>query len=694
VPALPGRAIGRLRRLVLGGREVRLEWDAPPPDTETIGEPFRLSGWAYAKAGLEAVSVQMNGGVELQAVIGLPRNDVARALETPAAAQSGWSLTVPVSLIQPGENSIEVIARAADDRRASVTRTLRWRELAEGENPYEQVDLTGERYDPRYPHMNSVAVEHRARYLLAASLAPGRRVVDVGCGLGYGTATLADAGAVVVEAIDASRPAIEIARRDHGRDDVRYTIGDIRKLPYGDASFDLAVCFEVIEHIVEHDQLLDELRRVLSPDGLLVLSTPNRGQYPADNPWHVRELTTGELAQALGERFANVALLGQQLHLASLLGDAAVHERADPTASFTVDALKLSGSSAGSEVYVVALASDASLPPTRPLVAIGDPRDELADAAIESWCERALVAEAEAAMLRTRLEVARQLGIVPVHEVADPPPVPPAGATRAALRRELTAPPPWMYAWDLGPVGRVADRFARTQLESIHRTRLELVEPAAIHALAEAGPDARVLDLGCCEGWFGHRLLELGAGSVVGVDIREVNVRRARLVRDHLGIDPARLEFHQADVFALPDLGRFDVVLMLGLIYHLENPMAAMRIARALTKSVCFVESQLTEQRTPIMAGNGGSGVHFERPESFAAWFEEDQEENPLASFGRVLSLVPNEAALLLMGRVAGFSDVRIAPASADHDPAYVRRERAVMIARTGGAPAAAPDGQ
>ena len=684
MPALPSRAVGRLRRLVRGDNAIRFEWDAPQPGEETVGEPLHLSGWAYAPAGIDAVTVQVNDEEELQAMAGAPRNDVARALEAPSAVHSGWSLTVPASMLRSGENAVEVTARAHDNRRASLRRTLRWRDLAEGENPYEQVDLSGERYDPRYPHMNSVAVEHRARYQLAASLAAGRRVVDVGCGMGYGAATMAGAGAVVVEAIDASGPAIEIARRDHGAG-VRYTIGDVRRLPYEDSSFDLAVCFEVIEHIVEHAELLDELRRVLAPDGLLLISTPNRGHYYADNPWHLRELTTDELAGALVERFANVRVLGQQLHLATLLGDAAVHSRAGPTSTFDAGVLMLSGSPPGEEIYALALASDADLPSVRPLVAIGDPRDELADAAIESWSERALVAEAEVAMLRTRLDGAQFLGFVPSSDFPDPPPVPPPDKTRVALKRELAAPPPWMYAWDLGSAGRVEDRFGRAQLESIHRTRLELITPAAAQALAEAGPDARVLDLGCCEGWFGHRLLELGAGSVVGVDVREVNVRRARLVRDHLGIEPGRLEFHQADVFALPDLGRFDIVLMLGLVYHLENPIVALRIARALTKSLCLVESQLTEQRTPIMAGNGSSGVLFERAASFAAWVEEDQAENPLASFGGVMSLIPNEAALLAMGRVAGFGEVQIAPASPDQDPAYVRRERAVMIARTGG---------
>ncbi|MDP2710946.1 MAG: methyltransferase domain-containing protein [Solirubrobacteraceae bacterium] len=678
---LSSRVVRRLRRKA-GGETIHLVWDLPLADDENVGEPLRVSGWAFDPSGIDAVTVRVNRGEEFVVPTGTARDDVAEALNDPRAARAGWSTSLPLSLLQAGENLVEIKARAHSNRHASLARSVRWRDFVEGENPYDQVDLSGERYDPRYPHMNAVAIEHRARYLLAASLANGRRVVDVGCGLGYGAAAMAAAGAASVDAVDANGSAIGIARRNHGNG-VRYTIGDIRKLPYADASFDLAVCFEVIEHIVEHDALLEEMRRVLVPDGLVLMSTPNRGRYPPDNPWHLKELTTGELADALGAQFRNVRVLGQQLHLASLVGDRALHERIDPASSFRADVLKLSATAATDEVYAVALASDADLPPLEPLVAIGDPRDELADATIESWSERALAAEAEVAMLRTKIHIARHLGQVPGNEVTPSAPVLSQAETQAALEREIAADPPWMYAWDLGSAGRVTHTVQRRELESIHQTRLDLITDSASQAIGDAGPDARVLDLGCCEGWFAHRMLELGAGSVVGVDVREVNIRRANLVRDQLGIHPARLEFLQADVLALPDLGRFDVVLMLGLIYHLENPVAAMRVARSLTKTVCLVESQLTEQRMPIMAGNGGSGVHFERAASFAAWFEEDQQDNPLASFGSVLSLVPNEAALLTMGRVAGFRDVRIASASPSHNPAYVNRERAVMIALT-----------
>jgi 2-polyprenyl-3-methyl-5-hydroxy-6-metoxy-1,4-benzoquinol methylase len=658
-----------------------LHCDQPQPDESIIGEAVSVRGWAHALGGIESVVVVVNDEMQLSAMLGSARPDVADALDDASAAQPGWQLSISIADVVPGANVLRIVAHAQDGATAELRRAFMWRDYAEGETPYDQIDLSGERYDPRYPHANSVAVEHRARYHLATSLANGVRVLDAGCGLGYGATTMAQAGAKTVDAIDANHGVIEVAARKNPAG-VRFRVGDVKHLPYADASFDLVVCFEVLEHLVEHDELLAEFKRVLRPEGRLLISTPNKGIYPSGNPWHLRELTKAQFDAVLRAHFANVRVLGQQLHLATLLASSDVQQAAGPSQMLDADVLKLSGTTAGGEMYSVAIASDGELPPTPSVIALGDPRDELVDATIGSWTERALQAEAEAGMLRTRLATYRHQGFTPADSMSAPVPPPPAAQTQAELQNELRHPTPWMYDWDLGVLGRVD---VSVELPSIHKTRLELLAPAVTDVIEKVGPGATVLDLACSEGWFAHQMLELGAARVVGIDIRELNIRRATLVRDHLGIAPDRMQFHQADIFALPELDQFDVVLMLGLVYHLENPVGAMRIARALTRELCVVESQLTEQRSPIMAGNGSSQIHFAREESFAAWFEEDQADNLLASHGGILSLIPNEAALLAMGRVAGFTDVVSPAAAPSHNPQYVRRERIVMLARAGG---------
>ena len=98
-------------------------------------------------------------------------------------------------------------------------------------------------------------------------------------------------------------------------------------------------------------------------------------------------------------------------------------------------------------------------------------------------------------------------------------------------------------------------------------------------ALEQAGPGATAIDLGCAEGWFAHRLLDWGAARVVALDLRAENIERARLVRHHLGVPAERLELIHADLLdsALEELGDFDVVLALSLVYHLEDPVGALR---------------------------------------------------------------------------------------------------------------------
>jgi tRNA (mo5U34)-methyltransferase len=260
-------------------------------------------------------------------------------------------------------------------------------------------------------------------------------------------------------------------------------------------------------------------------------------------------------------------------------------------------------------------------------------------------------------------------------------------AVAAELEAELRSPLPWMYPWRLTP--DVAISLGEgSELPSVHNTRAEMIEPVVREALAAAGREATVLDLGCNEGWFAHQALEWGAARVVGLDVREANVRRARLIAEHFGLES--LQFERADVLALDpaQLGTFDVVLVLGLIYHLENPVGALRAARALTRGTAVVESQLTAYEQPIQLGWGATGVFRAAPGHWASVLEPTEEQqdegNPLASFGGVVSLVPNRAALLEGMSVAGFRDVRMLDAPAHLNAQYVEGHRGIAVGRGG----------
>ena len=230
-----------------------------------------------------------------------------------------------------------------------------------------------ERFDPELMHGHLIEAEHLARYWWAAALVQGKHVLDAGCGTAYGTDILAGAGAGEVVGVDIEAAVIETARRT-AAENVRLEACDVRELPFADGSFEVAVCFEVIEHVEEPEQVLDELRRVLGPDGLLVVSSPNRDVYPPGNPHHKHEFTPGELAEALSARFGHVRLVRQHDWLGSGVLEDPVFA-ADAERAFEAVVRKATAAAPGEELYTLALAGVAELPPTAPYVVLTETAD-------------------------------------------------------------------------------------------------------------------------------------------------------------------------------------------------------------------------------------------------------------------------------------------------------------------------------
>lgn len=212
-----------------------------------------------------------------------------------------------------------------------------------------------------------VQIEHLHRYAYAREVARGLDVLDVASGEGYGGALLAQTARSVV-GVDRDAASVAHAEASYGQAKLRFLAGDARSLPLADASFDLVVSFETLEHLLDHDAVLAEVRRVLRPGGRLLLSTPERDTYsPADapaNPFHVRELARAELGLLLRRHFRHVAILGQR----PILGSAIFAEDGSDAAgllTFEQRGPDHVEASAGlpRAVYLVALASDDALAP-------------------------------------------------------------------------------------------------------------------------------------------------------------------------------------------------------------------------------------------------------------------------------------------------------------------------------------------
>jgi SAM-dependent methyltransferase len=181
-------------------------------------------------------------------------------------------------------------------------------------SPDPDLPFTGERFVPGAK--GEIWMEHWHRYHFAARWAAGRRVLDVACGEGYGSALLAGVAARVT-GVDLSQAAIAHAQRAYaGTPNLEFVRASCTRLPLADGSIDLAVSFETIEHIEAQAQFLDELARVLKPGGVLVLSCPNKVEYSDKrdhvNEFHVRELYREELAELVAGRFAFSEWYGQR----------------------------------------------------------------------------------------------------------------------------------------------------------------------------------------------------------------------------------------------------------------------------------------------------------------------------------------------------------------------------------------------
>ena len=173
---------------------------------------------------------------------------------------------------------------------------------------------------------------HWHRYQVAAALAAGRSVLDVGCGDGYGAHHLAQVAQDVV-AVDVDPAVVDRAAARYAAPGLAFRAASATALPFSAGAFDVVVAFEVVEHLDRSAQplLLAECARVLKPDGVLLLSTPDRTRtrdFGQPNPHHLHELTAAELAESLAAQFAHVRLWRQELAAGSLLWEpeAAPHE--------------------------------------------------------------------------------------------------------------------------------------------------------------------------------------------------------------------------------------------------------------------------------------------------------------------------------------------------------------------------------
>lgn len=180
--------------------------------------------------------------------------------------------------------------------------------------------FTGERFVPT--EQGKIRIEHYHRYAFVLNMVADKAVLDVACGEGYGSALIADVAQSVV-GVDLSEEAVFHARSTYGRENLTFVCGGAASLGFPDDSFDVVVSFETVEHLLEQEQMISEIRRVLRPDGFLVISSPNRPIYSEEsgerNEFHVKELDFNELDSLLKSQFQQVKYCGQRILMSSVI---------------------------------------------------------------------------------------------------------------------------------------------------------------------------------------------------------------------------------------------------------------------------------------------------------------------------------------------------------------------------------------
>lgn len=159
-----------------------------------------------------------------------------------------------------------------------------------------------ERMIPEYHKGGLIYGEHIIRYEGCVKFIKNKVVLDIASGSGYGTAILAKS-AEKVYGVDISADSIQYAKENYAAKNIKYLVGDGENIPLPNSSIDTVVSFETIEHVKDYEQFIKEIKRVLKPNGQLIISTPNDIEFAEGNHFHLHEFKYQELKKLLRKYF-------------------------------------------------------------------------------------------------------------------------------------------------------------------------------------------------------------------------------------------------------------------------------------------------------------------------------------------------------------------------------------------------------
>lgn len=220
---------------------------------------------------------------------------------------------------------------------------------------------SGERLETFIYNINTI--EHLHRYAIACSLSKGKSVLDIACGEGYGSNLLSKVADKVV-GVDISEETIEKAQKKYTNINLSFKAGSAAAIPLPAASVDVVVSFETLEHHDQHEEMLNEIKRILRPNGVLIMSSPDKKYYTDltgyKNPFHAKELYFNDFKSLISKHFKFCDFFLQKLFSGSLI----VHEnQSKKLVGYSGDYSQLNTVGDFAGVYNICIASDTELPP-------------------------------------------------------------------------------------------------------------------------------------------------------------------------------------------------------------------------------------------------------------------------------------------------------------------------------------------
>jgi lipopolysaccharide biosynthesis protein/ubiquinone/menaquinone biosynthesis C-methylase UbiE len=228
-----------------------------------------------------------------------------------------------------------------------------------------KLDLTGERFITQW--RGQIELEHFHRYLFAAEYCKDKSVLDIASGEGYGSFLLSQTARKVC-GVDIDGQAVKWGNEKYGNDIVSFHVGNCEEIPFAAQYFDVVVSFETLEHVNKGQQIsfLKEIKRVLKPGGVLIMSSPEKEVYDVfspNNPFHVHEITRDEFNTLITTFFQHHQMLSQSFLIGSMIqGNSSAkmdfYESDDHQQIVRKDKIERLE-------YLICIASDQSLPATR-----------------------------------------------------------------------------------------------------------------------------------------------------------------------------------------------------------------------------------------------------------------------------------------------------------------------------------------